>query len=403
MDFFLLKKIAKEKRTSIISWRRLLHQHPEIGLDLPFTKKLVTTELDKMGLGRVYGLMDAGIVVDLLGKSSDCSSFVALRVDMDALPLYEKTGLPYASRIEGYMHACGHDAHTAMGLGIVSILQELKSQWEGKIRIIFQSGEEELKGAKLMLEQGISDNPKVNAILGLHLDPQFPLGSVGLRSGQINAYTDEFSLFIKGKSAHGASPHLSVDPVVATSFAIQALQTIVSRNIPPLEAAVVSIGEIKGGDVSNIIPDQVRLRGTIRSLSSKIRDLIFSRIKSIARGLEESFGIEAELSFISGSPPVICDEDLTKTCLLILKKTLDEQSVVNIPYPLLGGDDFAFFAQKVPATLIRLGCGKEGFTFPLHSSKFNFDEEVLEFGVALFSYLLIGLTNQNSGRRNNVQ
>jgi len=329
MDFFLLKKIAKEKRTSIISWRRLLHQHPEIGLDLPFTKKLVTTELDKMGLGRVYGLMDAGIVVDLLGKSSDCSSFVALRVDMDALPLYEKTGLPY-------------------------------------------------------------------------LDPQFPLGSVGLRSGQINAYTDEFSLFIKGKSAHGASPHLSVDPVVATSFAIQALQTIVSRNIPPLEAAVVSIGEIKGGDVSNIIPDQVRLRGTIRSLSSKIRDLIFSRIKSIAKGLEESFGIEAELSFISGSPPVICDEDLTKTCLLILKKALDEESVVNIPYPLLGGDDFAFFAQKVPATLIRLGCGKESFTFPLHSSKFNFDEEVLQFGVALFSYLLVRLTSQNSGRRNNV-
>jgi len=242
MDFSLIKQITREKRASIIRWRRLLHQHPEIGLDLPFTKELVTTELKKMGLGRDYRLMDAGIVVDLSGGSSACSSHVALRVYMDALPLYEKTGLSYASSIEGCMHACGHDAHTAIGLGIVSILQELKSQWEGKIRIIFQSGEEELKGARLLLEQRVLDEPRVNALLGLHVDPQlFPLRSVGLKSGQINAYADEFSLLIKGKSAHGASPHLSVDPIVAASFVIQALQTIVSRNVPPRETAVICV------------------------------------------------------------------------------------------------------------------------------------------------------------------
>ena len=399
MDFSLLKQSAKKKRASIIGWRRLLHQNPEAGLDLPFTKKLVRTELKKMGLVKSYRQMDGGIMVDLSGKSGDRSSFTALRVDMDALPISEKTGLPYASSVEGCMHACGHDAHTAIGLGIVSILQELRSCWEGKIRIIFQSGEEVLKGAKLMLEQGVLDNPGVNAILGLHLDPRFPLMSVGLKPGQINAYIDDFSVSVKGRSAHGAAPHLSVDPVAAASFAVQAIQTIVSRNIPPAEPAVISIGEIKGGNVSNIIPDQVMLKGTIRSLSPEIRDLLFSRLKSVMKGLEVTFGIDAELSITSGSPPVICDEDLTEACILILKKILGEKSVVNIPSPQLGGDDFAYFAQKVPAVLVRLGCGKEGSGFPLHSSEFDFDEKVLEFGAGLFSYLLICLTGQNLAGR----
>ena len=246
-----------------------------------------------------------------------------------------------------------------------------------------------------MLEKGVLDNPGVNAILGLHLDPRVHLMSVGLKPGQINAYIDDFSVSVKGKSAHGASPHLSVDPVTAASFAVQAIQTIVSRNIPPARPAVISIGEIKGGSVSNIIPDEVMLKGTIRSLSPEIRDLLFSRLKSVMKGLEGTFGIDAELSITPGSPPVICDEDLAEACILILKKILGEKSVVNIYSPQLGGDDFAYFAQKVPAVLVRLGCGKEGTGFPLHSSEFDFDEEVLEFGAALFSYLLVCLTGQS--------
>lgn len=394
MDFSLIKKIAGEKRSTSVQWRRALHQHPETGLELPFTRKFVTSELDRMGLEGRYRQLDAGIIVELVGKEDESLPSVALRVDMDALPLCEKTHLPFASSHEGYMHACGHDAHTAIGLGVVGILQELQAGWGGRVRVIFQAGEEELEGARRMVEQGALENPVVDVIIGLHVDPQVPVGSVGLKPGQINAFVDEFVLTISGRSAHGASPHFSEDPVLAASFVIQALQTIVSRNVPPLEAAVVSIGRIEGGTVFNIIPDRVVLEGTVRSLHPEVRDMIISRMRSILKGVEQSFGVGAELCFTVSLPPVICDGDLTERCRAILCGILDEKNVVTFTSPQMGGDDFAFYAGEVPASLIRLGCGKGSLTVPLHSSRFSVDEDVLVFGVELFSYLLINLLNQ---------
>jgi amidohydrolase len=396
MDFSSLKNwITEEKRAEILRWRRELHRHPEMGLELPFTRNFLSAELDRMGLGGVYRLLDGGIVVDIAGTAGEGSRAVALRVDMDALPLTERTGVPYASSIEGYMHACGHDAHTAIGLGIAGVLQELKSRWRGSVRILFQAGEETLEGARLMVEQGALVSPGVDALIGLHLDPGFPLLSVALKPGQINAWVDEFSLVVKGKSSHGAAPHLSRDPVTAACYAVQAFQTIVSRNVPPIEAAVISIGKIAGGNIYNIIPDQVTMRGTVRCLSSKMRELIISRMKSIMSGIDESFGVRTELVFSSVSPPVICDEGLTHECFAILNEVLGENRVLHIPHPKMGGDDFAFYAQEVPAVLIRLGCASDACANPLHSSGFNFDEEVMPFGVSLFSYLLIHLLEKN--------
>jgi amidohydrolase len=397
MDFSTLKRITAEKSTEIIRWRRELHRHPEMGLELPFTRDFLTTELDRMGLGGSYRLLEGGIVVDIAGTGAQGSTAVGLRVDMDALPLTESTGVPYASSIEGYMHACGHDAHTAIGLGIIAVLLELRSRWRGSVRVIFQAGEEILEGARLMVKQGALDGPRVDALIGLHLDPGFQLLSVALKPGQINAWVDEFSLVVKGTSAHGAAPHRARDPVIAASYAVQALQTIVSRNVPPIEAAVISIGKIAGGNIYNIIPDQVAMRGTVRCLSSKIRELIITRMKSIMSGLDESFGVNTELVFGLVSPPVICEEGLTNVCFAILNEVLDENRVLQIPYPKMGGDDFAFYAQEVPAVLIRLGCASDACTHPLHSSGFNFDEEVIPFGVSLFSYLLIHLLEKYIG------
>jgi amidohydrolase len=394
MDFSEVRKVSKTLRDSLAQWQRELHRHPEVGLDLPLTRKVVLDALGLIGLKKNSRQFEGGIVVDIAGEKGEDSPAVALRVDMDALPIAERTGLSYASSIDGYMHACGHDAHTAIGLGVAAVLQKLRARWLGSVRLLFQSGEEMMRGAKSLLEQGVLDSPRVAAILGLHLDPHIPEGSVGIRSGQVNAWVDEFSLIVTGKAAHGAAPHHSVDPVVAFSFAVQAFQTIVSRNVAPGTAAVISVGRIGGGRTYNIIPECVSMDGTVRSLNPDTRELIHSRMDAIAKGIENAFGVEAVLTFRQGAPPVVCDEALTEACLLLMKKVLKEDRIKTIPSPKMGGDDFAFLAEQVPGCMIRLGTKTKGCSFPLHSSRFCFKETVLEFGTALFSYLLIGLDGQ---------
>jgi amidohydrolase len=398
MVFSEIRKVAERLRESMAEWRKELHRHPEVGLDLPFTRGIVTAALERIGLGGAYIQYEGGIVVTIEGKNGEKKSAVALRVDMDALPIREQTGLSYTSSIEGHMHACGHDAHTVIGLGVAAVLQELRSRWNGKVKLLFQSGEEIMQGAKSILDQEALEVSKVDAILGLHLDPQIPERSVGIKSGQINAWADEFILTIKGVAAHGAAPHRSVDPVVAASFAIQALNTIVSRNVAPGNAAVVSVGRIEGGKVYNIIPDSVSIGGTIRSLSPDTREKIHSRMDDIAKGIESTFGVEVELAFRNCAPPVVCNETLTEACLLLMKKVLSKEYIKSIPSPKMGGDDFAFFANKVPGCMIRLGSGTEECGFPLHSSQFCYNESVVGFGTELFSYLLIGLTGQQGSK-----
>jgi amidohydrolase len=344
-----------------------------------------------MGLENDCRRLKGGITADIGGHGSSC---VALRVDMDALPLAEDTGLPYASQIEGYMHACGHDAHTVIGLGVAAVLHKLRSRLKTGIRLIFQAGEEVMQGARALIRENALEDPPVSALLGVHIDPQIPEGKVGIRPGQINAYVDEFEFIVHGKSAHGASPHLANDPVVAASFLIQALQTIVSRSVSPSEACVVSIGKVKGGETYNVIPEQVKAGGTVRSLNEKTKGLIQKRMKAVAKGTDEAFGTRTTLSFLNSSPPVVCDETLTKTCRVLLSEALDEDRIMSIIGPKMGGDDFAFFAAEVPSCMVRLGSGKKGFDAPLHSARFRFDEKVLSHATALFSHLLLGLSER---------
>lgn len=397
MEFSEIKKVSEALQCSLEEWLHALHRHPETGLFLPHTREVVTGALDAMGLGSACRQLEGGIVADIGGPGTEGSLCVALRVDMDALPLAEGTGLPYASEIEGYMHACGHDAHTVIGLGVTAVVSKLRSRLKTGIRLIFQAGEEVMQGARALLRENALDGPPVRALFGVHLDPQIQEGKVGIRPGQINAWVDEFELVVRGRSAHGASPHLANDPVVAASFLIQALQTIVSRNVSPSEACVVSIGKVRGGETYNVIPEQVKAGGTVRSLNEGTRDLIQKRMETVAKGIDETFGTRTELSFLNGSPPVVCDEALTKTCRGLLSEVMDEDRIVSIPGPKMGGDDFAFFAAEVPSCMVRLGSGKKGFDAPLHSSRFRFDEKVLGDGTALFSHLLVGLSERMGG------
>jgi amidohydrolase len=391
MKYSEIEKVTCALQDSLEEWLHTLHRHPETGLLLPHTREVVTGALESMGLENALRRLEGGITADIGGHGSSC---VALRVDMDALPLAEDTGLPYASQIEGYMHACGHDAHTVIGLGVAAVLHKLRSRLNTGIRLIFQAGEEAMQGARALIRENALEGPPVSALLGVHIDPQIPEGKVGIRPGQINAYVDEFEFIIRGKSAHGASPHLANDPVVAASFLIQALQTIVSRSVSPSEACVVSIGKVKGGETYNVIPEQVKAGGTVRSLNEGTRGLIQKRMKAVAKGTDEAFGTRTTLSFLNSSPPVVCDEALTKTCRMLLSEALDEDRIVPIVGPKMGGDDFAFFAAEVPSCMVRLGSGKKGFDAPLHSARFRFDEKVLSHATALFSHLLLGLSER---------
>ncbi|MBN2324160.1 MAG: amidohydrolase [Spirochaetes bacterium] len=394
MEYAEIQEVCDALQGSLEEWLFTLHSRPETGLSLPHTREVVIGALGEMGLESACRLLQGGITVDIGGDSSSCA---ALRVDMDALPLAEDTGLPYASRVDGYMHACGHDVHTVIGLGVAAAVKRLRLGLKKRIRLIFQAGEETMQGARALIRENALEAPLVSALLGVHVDPQIPEGKVGIRPGQINAYVDEFELLVRGRSAHGASPHHAKDPVVAASFLIQALQTIVSRSVSPSEACVVSIGTIKGGETYNVIPELVKAGGTVRSLNEGTREFIKTRMEAVAKGTDDVFGTHTTLSFLNGSPPVFCDESLTRTCRVLLSEALEEDGIVPIPGSKLGGDDFAFLAEKVPSCMIRLGSGKKGFDAPLHSSRFRFDEKGLSRATALVSYLLLGLSERRGG------
>jgi len=390
--FLRIQQKSKALKDQLVAWRHQLHQHPEIGMKLPFAQGIVISKLKKMGLDPVQ-IDRKGVIVNFEGGKSlpaQGSRVIAMRVDMDALPVYEETGVAYSSKVKGYMHACGHDAHTTIGLGVAKVLSEMENFWSGQVKIIFQPGEECLEGAKLMISRGALEAPNVDIILGLHLDPQLPLESVGLRSGQLNAYADQFCVEIRGKSGHGAYPHLAKDPVVAAATLVQALQTVVSRDLKPTDAGVISIGQIRGGTAPNIIPEKVVLNGTIRSLNSNTRRDIFDRMKSIVDGLKKAFGVDCSLLFGEGSPPVICEKKITEFVRQALTEVLGNDLVVILSEPSMGSEDFAFFTQRIPSTMLKLGCRSEekGYIYPLHSSQFNFDEEILVYGVTIFSYLI---------------
>jgi len=382
-----VKNSLKEKIYGMKDWlveiRRTIHMHPELGFEEVETSRLVSGWLERFGLEVKTGIAKTGVVGLLRGKEP--GKTVAIRADMDALPLDEAGPVPYASKIKGRMHACGHDAHVAILLGVARFLSSHRDRIKGNIKWIFQPAEEGGGGGRVMVEEGVLENPKVDAIFGAHVYPQIPTGEVGVCEREALAAADRFIIKVIGQSGHAASPHLAKDPILAAGHLITQLHSIVSRNVNPLESAVITIGKVRGGTAFNIIPDEVELLGTLRTLSSQVREALRSRIEQVTQGTVCSFGMDYYFDFEYGYPVLINDPEMTRLVASACSRGIGNENV-KILGPSMGAEDFAYYLEKVPGSFFRLGIGNEakGIVHPYHSSLFDIDEEVLPFGVEMF-------------------
>jgi len=377
-----IKTRVKGIKEQITQWRREIHQNPELGFQEMKTSALVTKVLQELGL-EVKRVAQTG-VVGLL-KGAQPGKTIALRADMDALPIQEESGLSFASCCPGVMHACGHDAHTAMLLGAANVLAGLRDKLTGQVKFIFQPCEEGPPGgAEPMVAEGVMENPRVDTVVGLHVVPHLPSGFVGIKAGPVMAAADGFELTVLGKGGHGATPHLTVDPIVIAAELVLALQAIPSRRVDPLEPIVITVGQINGGQASNIIPEKVYLRGTIRTLSETLRIRAPKLIEQTVRGVVEAHGASYEMNYQPGYPVVINHDKAVNLVREAARRVLGKDMVLDISRPTMGGEDFAYYAQKAPGCFFFLGVARPGEpVYPWHHPKFNLDEEALPAGVAV--------------------
>ena len=362
-----------------VELRRAIHRRPELGFEEHETAALVEKELEALGIEhrRLAGTGVVGIV-----KGSKPGRVAALRADMDALPITERTGLPFASEVDGKMHACGHDAHTAMLLGAARVLSAMREELQGTVVLIFQPAEEGPGGAEPMIEQGALDDPKVDAIAMLHVDPRLPAGAIGITPGPVNASTDELYLTIRGKGGHGAYPHTALDAIPVAAATVLALQNVAARETDPLKSVVVTIGTIEGGYRNNVIADEVRMSGTLRAFDPELRDSVERSVRRIVDGVAAAYGATAEVRIVRGYPPVINDVALAEA----FAKYVRERATFGVEKmaPTMGGEDFAYFAQRVPGIHVRLGVrdADGGPAFPGHSPEFRIDERAIPVGIS---------------------
>jgi len=374
----------------IINIRRKIHQNPEISFQEFETAKIIEQYLKKLTNFKVIRVGETGILGILEGKLTDKKKVLALRADMDALPTSETTKLPFASKIPGKMHACGHDVHTSVLLGAAKILSGLTTEFSGIIKFIFQPAEEILGGAKQLINLGVLKNPKVDNIIGFHCWPDIPAGTVGIKKGTMFAGIDAMKLRIKGKSGHTAHPEQGVDPIIISAQILMALQTIVSKEISPVDGVVLGFGQINGGTAPNIIPDEVELSGSIRTINKDTRKTIPERIKRISENIAKGFRGSAELEYSSSCDPVINDENLNKKFEKAAKKLLGDDNVIYLEETSMGGEDFAFYLQEVPGQYFRIGTRNPDEPFyPLHNSNFKVDEKSISIGISALVAMVI--------------
>ncbi|MFU8793791.1 MAG: M20 metallopeptidase family protein [Dethiobacteria bacterium] len=385
MDKTELVSEAKNILADVIKWRRDLHKIPEIGFDLYKTSEYIRQQLDEMGVNYRIAAK-TGIVALIEGVESGPT--LALRADMDALPIAEKTGLPFASN-NGNMHACGHDAHAAMLLGTAKILQAKRSYLKGSVKLLFQPGEEGYGGAEKMILDGCLEDPLVDAIYGLHVGQIFPevkFGQIGICEGPILAAATAFSVEVKGKSTHGALPHLGVDSIAIAAEMIVSLQKIVSREINPLSTAVLTIGKIAGGEAINIVTPRVEFSGDFRTLLESDRQYIARRLNEMCTSIAGANRAEASVDILGGYPPTINSPVFAGKVISAAAEIIGESNVIKLEKPNMGTEDMSLYLEKIPGAFFVLGTGnpEKGITYPHHNSQFDLDEEALWIGPALF-------------------
>ncbi|MGM0420834.1 MAG: M20 metallopeptidase family protein [Bacillota bacterium] len=382
MEIQTIEEIVGKLKPQLIKWRREIHQQPELGFEEKETAALISRVLTDLGIPHETGIAGTG-VVGLIGEGE--GPVIAIRADMDALPIQESGESEYKSHVDGKMHACGHDGHVAILLGVATAASQLVGELPGRIKLIFQPAEEGPGGALPMIEAGVLSDPEVDAVLALHIWSANESGKIGIREGSFFASADEFDLDILTESSHGASPHEGNDAIIVASEIVQALQTVVSRNVDPNDSAVVTVGKIEGGYRRNVIADKVRLEATIRALQPEVRKLLEERIKEIIAGVCKAYGADYQLDYRDLYPPLINDAEIVE----VLEKTIKEEAgldtLVRVDKPTLGSEDFAFFLQNKPGAMFLLGGRNEekGITAPHHHPAYDFDEDAMPLGVTV--------------------
>ena len=393
-----LRQLIAQEVPDLVAIRRDLHAHPEIGYEEQRTSQVVQRELKKAGIEFVANLAGGtGVMAHIATQSN--GQAIGLRADMDALPILEETGLPHASTIPGKMHACGHDGHTTILIGAARVLAKIARQSPQSvprpISFVFQPAEEGGAGGQKMVQEGCLTGkiigPPVANMFGLHGWPRLPLGTVGTRPGPLLAASDRFDIIVKGIGAHAAFPHVSRDPIVAAATIVSSLQTIASRNVDPLASVVVSVTMLNSGSAYNVIPSQAKISGTVRTLTPDVLHLTQRRIEEIATNTAKAFGCEATFEYRLGYPVTRNDAGAVEMFNTIARTMLGEPSVINLPSPVMGGEDFAFYCQEVPSCFFVLGLippGKKSVP-DLHQPTFDFNDDAIAIGVEMFCRLAL--------------
>ena len=382
MDYQKIKDESKSISDWIINIRRELHEHPELMYEEFKTSELIRRELDKLDIPYKHPVAETGVLASIGNGNGPC---VALRADMDALPIHEETDVPFKSKVDGKMHACGHDCHVSMLLGAAKLLKEKENKINGTVKLLFQPAEEGGAGGKLMREQGVLENPDVERIFGLHVWPQMPSGQIGSREGTFLAATTFLDLTVKGVGGHAAVPHLTRDPVLTSAQIITNLQSIISRELDPLDSGVVSISAIQGGQAANVIPSEVKILGTLRSLTMDGLKKLQTRVKEIAESIAKAHECEAIVEYPGNDyPPTVNDGEMWDFAKKVGSDMLGEENVSDLD-AVMGGEDFAYYTEKVKGCFVVLGMNNPEIdaTYSVHHPMFKADEDALHIGTAL--------------------
>ena len=386
-----IKNLAKKYAAEIISIRHHLHANPELSYQEFETSKFIQQQLTALNIP--FEIKATTGVIGLLKGKNPEKRVVALRADMDSIPITEENDIPYKSTHPGVMHACGHDVHTSCLLGAAKILSELKNEWEGTVKLIFQPGEEKNPGgASILIKEGVLENPAPKNIFGMHVHTTLEKGKLSFRSGMVMASADEIYITIKGKGGHAASPHLTADTILIASNLIVSLQQLISRNNSPFNPSVLSITSIHGGNTTNVIPSEVKLMGTFRAMNEEWRYKAHELIKTMATQMVESMGAEIDLKIDIGYPSVLNNESLTVAARASAETFVGKENVEETELRM-GAEDFAFYSHKIPGCFFRLGTANiaKGITAGVHTPKFNIDEDAIEIGMGMMA--LLGATN----------
>jgi amidohydrolase len=385
VDLSRVRLSIRSLQPQLVEWRRRLHQKPELGFQEKLTAQFVSQKLQEWGIEHQTGIAQTGIVATIRGNNST-QKVLAIRADMDALPIQELNEVPYCSQHDGVMHACGHDGHTAIALGTAYYLHQNRDTFGGTVKIIFQPAEEGPGGAKPMIEAGVLKNPDVDAIIGLHLWNNLPLGTIGVRAGALMAAVELFRCTVLGKGGHGAMPHQTIDSIVVAAQIINALQTIVARNVNPIDSAVVTVGELHAGTTENVIADTAWMRGTVRYFNPELKSLFHQRVEQIIAGICQSHGARYDLDYWSLYPPVINDATIAELVRSVAQEVVETPVGVVPECQTMGGEDMSYFLQEVPGCYFFLGSAnpEKGLAYPHHHPRFDFDETVLPMGVEMF-------------------